>query len=123
MNFDLTNDQKMLQREVRNFAETELAPVAPQIDVSGEFPWDNIKKMAKLGLLGIIVPEKYGGSEFDFVSLAVAIEEISRICASTGVIIAVNNSLVSYPLLQFGTEEQKEKYLPPLCSGDKLGAM
>jgi len=123
MNFDLTNDQKMLQREVRNFAETELAPVAPQIDVSGEFPWDNIKKMAKLGLLGIIVPEKYGGSEFDFVSLAVAIEEISRVCASTGVIIAVNNSLVSYPILQFGTEEQKEKYLPPLCSGDKLGAM
>ncbi len=123
MNFDLTNDQKMLQREVRNFAETELAPVAPQIDVSGEFPWDNIKKMAKLGLLGIIVPEKYGGSEFDFVSLAVAIEEISRICASTGVIVAVNNSLVSYPILQFGTEEQKEKYLPPLCSGDKLGAM
>lgn len=123
MNFDLTNDQKMLQREVRNFAETELAPVAPQIDVSGEFPWDNIKKMAKLGLLGIIVPEKYGGSEFDFVSLAVAIEEISRVCASTGVIVAVNNSLVSYPILQFGTEEQKEKYLPPLCSGDKLGAM
>ena len=123
MNFDLTNDQKMLQREVRNFAETELAPVAPQIDVSGEFPWDNIKKMAKLGLMGIIVPEKYGGSEFDFVSLAVAIEEISRVCASTGVIIAVNNSLVSYPILQFGTEEQKEKYLPPLCSGDKLGAM
>ncbi|MBL7136147.1 MAG: acyl-CoA dehydrogenase [Candidatus Marinimicrobia bacterium] len=123
MNFDLTNDQKMLQREVRSFAETELAPVAPQIDVSGEFPWDNIKKMAKLGLLGIIVPEKYGGSEFDFVSLAVAIEEISRICASTGVIVAVNNSLVSYPILQFGTEEQKEKYLPPLCSADKLGAM
>lgn len=123
MNFDLTNDQKMLQREVRSFAETELAPVAPQIDVSGEFPWVNIKKMAKLGLLGIIVPEKYGGSEFDFVSLAVAIEEISRICASTGVIVAVNNSLVSYPILQFGTEEQKEKYLPPLCSADKLGAM
>jgi len=123
MNFDLTNDQKMLQREVRSFAETELAPVAPQIDVSGEFPWDNIKKMAKLGLLGIIVPEKYGGSEFDFVSLAVAIEEISRVCASTSVIVAVNNSLVSYPLLQFGTEEQKEKYLPPLCSVDKLGAL
>lgn len=123
MNFDLTNDQKMLQREVRNFAETELAPVAPKIDVSGEFPWDNIKKMAKLGLLGIIVPEKYGGSEFDFVSLVVAIEEISRVCASTSVIVAVNNSLVSYPILQFGTEEQKEKYLPPLCSVDKLGAI
>lgn len=123
MNFDLTNDQKMLQREVRNFAETELAPVAPQIDVSGEFPWDNIKKMAKLGLLGIIVPEKYGGSEFDFVSLAVAIEEISRVCATTGVIVAVNNSLAAYPILQFGNGEQKNKYLPLLCSSRKIGAI
>jgi butyryl-CoA dehydrogenase len=123
MNFDLTNDQKMLQEEVRKFAENELAPVAPEIDKSGEFPMENIKKMAELGLLGIIVPEQYGGSEFDFVSLAIAIEEISRACASTGVIVAVNNSLVTYPILQFGTEEQKKKYLPPLCSGEKLGAI
>lgn len=123
MNFDLTNDQKMLQDQVRKFADTELAPVAPDIDKSGEFPWDNIKKMAKLGLLGVIVPEEYGGSGFDFVSLAIAIEEISRVCASTGVIVAVNNSLTTYPILQFGNEEQKKKYLPPLCSGEKLGAI
>ncbi|HEC78831.1 MAG TPA: acyl-CoA dehydrogenase [candidate division WOR-3 bacterium] len=123
MNFDLTNDQKMLQDQVKKFAEAELAPVAPEIDKSGEFPWKNIKKMAELGLLGIIVPEEYGGAGFDFVSLAIAIEEISRVCASTGVIVAVNNSLVSYPILQFGTEEQKKKYLPLLCSGEKLGAM
>ncbi|UCG90990.1 MAG: acyl-CoA dehydrogenase [candidate division WOR-3 bacterium] len=123
MNFDLTNDQKMLQNQVRKFAEAELAPVAPEIDKSGEFPWDNIKKMAKLGLLGIIVPEEYGGSGFDFVSLAIAVEEISRICASTGVIVAVNNSLTAYPILQFGNEEQKKKYLPQLCSGEKLGAL
>jgi butyryl-CoA dehydrogenase len=123
MNFDLTNDQKMLKDQVRKFAETELAPTAPEIDKSGEFPWDNIKKMAKLGLLGIIVPEEYGGSSFDFVSLAIAIEEISRICASTGVIVAVNNSLCTYPILQFGNAEQKKKYLPLLCSGDKLGAI
>jgi butyryl-CoA dehydrogenase len=123
MNFDLTNDQKMLKDQVRKFAETELAPMAPEIDKSGEFPWDNIKKMAKLGLLGIIVPEEYGGSAFDFVSLAIAIEEISRICASTGVIVAVNNSLCAYPILQFGNAEQKKKYLSLLSSGDKLGAI
>lgn len=122
MNFDLRDDQKMLKDQVRKFAESELAPTAPEIDKSGEFPWDNLKKMAKLGLLGIIVPEKYGGSEFDFVSLAIAIEEISRVCASTGVIVAVNNSLVSYPILQFGNEEQKSKYLPLLCNGEKIGA-
>ena len=122
MNFDLTTDQKMLQDQVRKFAETELAPVAPEIDKSGEFPMKSIKKMAQLGLLGIVVPEKYGGSGFDFVSLAIAIEEISRVCASTGVIVAVNNSLVTYPILQFGNEEQKNKYLPVLCSGEKLGA-
>jgi butyryl-CoA dehydrogenase len=123
MNFDLTNDQKMLQDQVRKFAQTELAPVAPEIDKSGEFPWDNLKKMAKLGLLGIIVPEQYGGAGFDFVSLAIAIEEISRACATTGVIVAVNNSLTAYPILQFASEEQKKKYLPVLCSGEKIGAI
>ena len=122
MNFDLTSDQKMLQDQVRKFAEAELAPVASEIDQSGKFPWANIKKMAKLGLLGVIVPEKYGGSEFDFVSLAIAIEEVSRVCASTGVIVAVNNSLTSYPILQFGNEDQKQKFLPPLCSGEMIGA-
>jgi len=122
MNFDLTNDQKMLQEEVRKFAQSELAPLAPEIDKSRDFPWANIKKMAQLGLLGVIVPEQYGGSGFDFVSLAIAIEEISRACASTGVIVAVNNSLMTYPIVQFGNEEQKKKYLPPLCSGEKVGA-
>ena len=123
MNFELTNDQKMLQSEVRKFSENELAPLAPEIDISGEFPKESIKKLAELGLLGIFIPEKYGGSEFDFVSLAIAIEEISKACASTGVIVAVNNSLTGYPILQFGTEEQKQKYLPLLCSGEKIGAM
>ena len=122
MNFDLTNDQKMLQDQVKKFADSVLAPVAPDIDKSGEFPRDNIKKMAELGLLGIIVPEEYGGAGFDYISLAIAIEEISRACASTGVIVAVNNSLVGYPIMQFGSEEQKKKYLPLLCKGEKLGA-
>lgn len=123
MNFDLTNEQKMLQDQVRKFAEAELAPVAPEIDKTGQFPWENIKKCAKQGLLGIVVPEKYGGSGLDFVSLAIAIEEISRVCATTGVIVAVNNSLCTYPILTFGTEEQKQKYLPQLCSGEKIGAI
>jgi butyryl-CoA dehydrogenase len=122
MDFDFTNDQKMLQNQVKKFADSVLAPVAPDIDKSGDFPWDNIKKMAELGLLGIIVPEEYGGAGFDYISLAIAIEEISRTCASTGVIVAVNNSLVTYPIMQFGSEEQKKKYLPILCSGEKLGA-
>jgi butyryl-CoA dehydrogenase len=123
MNFDLTDDQKMLQDQVRKFAEAELAPVAPEIDKTGEFPWKSLKKMAKLGLLGIIIPEEYGGAGFDFVSLAIAIEEISRVCATTGVIVAVNNSLASYPILQFGNDEQKKRYLPLLASGEKIGAI
>jgi butyryl-CoA dehydrogenase len=122
MDFGLTNDQKMLQDQVRKFADAELAPVAAEIDKSGEFPWANLKKMAQLGLLGVVVPEKYGGSGFDFVSLTIAIEEISRACATTGVIVAVNNSLTTYPILQFASEEQKSKYLPLLCSGEKIGA-
>ena len=113
----------MLRDEVRKFAENELTPLAPEIDISGEFPMGSIKKLADMGLLGIVVPEKYGGSEFDFVSLAIAIEEISRACASTGVITAVNNSLCTYPILTFGNEEQKQKYLPQLCSGEKIGAI
>jgi butyryl-CoA dehydrogenase len=122
MDFELTKDQKMLQDQVKKFADAEIAPLAAEIDVSREFPWKSIKKMANLGLLGIVVPEKYGGAGFDFVSLAIAIEEISRVCSSTGVIVAVNNSLTTYPILQFGSEEQKMKYLPPLCDGSKLGA-
>ncbi len=122
MDFELTSDQKMLQDQVRKFAQAELAPLAAEIDKTGVFPMASLKKMARLGLMGIIVPEKYGGSGFDFVSLAIAVEEISRACASTGVIVAVNNSLTTYPILQFGTEDQKNKYLPPLCNGDKIGA-
>jgi butyryl-CoA dehydrogenase len=123
MDFDLNEDQKMLQDMVRKFASTELEPVAAEIDKTGEFPWDNLKKMAKLGLLGIIVPEEYGGGGLDFVSLAIAVEEISRVCATTGVIVAVNNSLTAYPIYQFGNEEQRKKFLPLLVKGEKLGAI
>jgi alkylation response protein AidB-like acyl-CoA dehydrogenase len=107
---------------VRRFAKEQIEPKAAEIDASREFPWESIRKMAELGLLGMIVPEQYGGAGFDFVSLAIAVEEISHACASTGVIVAVNNSLVAYPICTFGTEEQRAKYLPGLCSGKTLGA-
>ena len=97
MDFSLNEDQKMVQSMAREFATKELEPKAAEIDASGEFPHDSVKKMAELGLLGMVVPEKYGGAGFDFVSLAVAIEEISRACGSTGVITAVHNSLASWP--------------------------
>ncbi|MDH5684120.1 MAG: acyl-CoA dehydrogenase family protein, partial [candidate division WOR-3 bacterium] len=122
MNFDLTENQRMIQDMVRQFAKAELEPKAAEIDKTGEFPTENIKKLAELGLMGMVVPEKYGGAGFDFVSLAVAVEEISRACASTGVIVAVNNSLAAWTAYNFGTEEQREKFVRPLATGQKLGA-
>jgi alkylation response protein AidB-like acyl-CoA dehydrogenase len=122
MNFDLTENQKMIQDMVRQFAKAELEPKAVEIDKTGEFPAENIKKLAELGLMGMVIPEKYGGAGFDFVSLAIAVEEISRACGSTGVIVAVNNSLAAYTTYLFGTEEQREKFVRPLATGKKLGA-
>ncbi len=122
MDFNLTEDQIMLRNMVRDFATKELEPKAAQIDASGEFPADTIKKLAELGLLSMTIPEKYGGAAFDFLSLAIAIEEISRGCSSTGVITAVHNTLAAWPIVNWGTEEQKEKYLPRMASGELLGA-
>jgi alkylation response protein AidB-like acyl-CoA dehydrogenase len=104
MDFSFNENQKMVQEMVRRFAREQIEPKAAEIDASREFPKENIRKMTELGLLGMVVPEKYGGAGFDFVSLAIAVEEISRACASTGVITAVNNSLVAYPICNFGTE-------------------
>jgi len=122
MNFELDSNQKLIQEMVREFAVNELEPMAVEIDKTREFPWANIKKMAELGLLGMIIPEQYGGGGMDFVSLAIAVEEISKACASTGVIVAVNQSLTAYPILQFGNDEQKKKYLPILAKAEKIGA-
>ena len=123
MDFELTQDQKLVQDMVRKFALNELEPVAAEIDNSRQFPWDNIKKMAELGLLGVVIPEEYGGAGLDFLSLAIVIEEISKVCASTGVIVAVNNSLAAYPILAFGNDAQRKKYLPMLASAEKIGAI
>ena len=122
LSFELTEDQQAVREMVRDFAESEIRPIAARIDETHEFPSENVKKMAELGLLGMFVPEQYGGSGMDYMSYVIAIEELSRVCASHGVIASVNNSLVCYPLLAYGNEAQKKKYLTPLAKGELLGA-
>lgn len=120
--FNLSEDHTMVREMVRKLASEEIAPRAAEYDNTREFPWDNIKKMAELGLMGVTVPEQYGGAGMDTLAYVLVIEEISRACASTGVITAVQNSLGCYPILAFGTEEQKKKYLPLIASGQKIAA-
>jgi butyryl-CoA dehydrogenase len=122
MKLELNDNQKMIKNMVREFAEKEIAPVAAELDQKEEYPTKILEKMAKLGLLGIIVPSEYGGAGLDTVSYTTVIEEISRKCASTGVITSVHNSLVCWPIMHYGTEEQKKKYLPLLAKGEKIGA-
>jgi butyryl-CoA dehydrogenase len=119
--FELTEEQQMLQKMARDFAQNEVLPRAAEIDKSHRHPQELVKRMAELGLMGVAVPDEYGGSGMDNVSYALAMEEISRACASTGVIMSVNNSLVCDPILRFGTEAQKREFLAPLASGKKLG--
>jgi butyryl-CoA dehydrogenase len=119
--FELSEDQQAVRQMVREFAESEIRPIAAEIDDTHEFPAANVKKMAELGLLGMFVPDQYGGAGMDYVSYVIAVEEISRVCASHGVICSVNNSLVCYPLMTYCTEAQKQKYLVPLAKGEKLG--
>ncbi len=121
MNLDLTEEQQLLLRSVREFAEAEVKPHAKEIDETGRFPLDTFKKAAELGLTGIAVPENYGGAGMDHVSYAIVIEEISRVCASTGTILSVQNSLYCDPIYRFGTDEQKQKFLIPYARGEKIG--
>ncbi|MBI2485789.1 MAG: acyl-CoA dehydrogenase [Deltaproteobacteria bacterium] len=118
---ELTEEQRMIRDVARDFAENEIKPVAAELDRQGKFPTELVKKMAELGFMGIFVPEDYGGSGMDTFSYVLALEEICKACASTGVIMSVNNSLVCEPILRFGTEEQKREYLTPLARGEKLG--
>ncbi len=122
MDLSLSNDQLMVRNMAREFAQKELEPKAAEVDEKGEFPHEAIKKMAELGLLSMTIPEQYGGAGFDFLSLAIAIEEISRGCGSTGVITAVHNSLACWPIVNWGTDAQKQKYLPKMATGELLGA-
>jgi len=122
MDFDLTEEQRMFRQTVREFAEAEIAPVAEELDIKGEFPYDIVEKMADLGLFGLPVPEEYGGSDADLVTYALSVEEISRVSASMGITIAAHTSLGCMLLAYYGTEEQKQKWLVPLAKGEMLGA-
>ncbi len=121
MNFELTDIQRETQRMCRDFAARELIPNARKWDEAHEFPRSAVKQLAELGLMGVAVPEEWGGAGLDTVSYVLAMEEISRGCASTGVIMSVNNSLYCDPVLKYGTEEQKREFLLPFARGEKLG--
>ncbi|HEY5922180.1 MAG TPA: acyl-CoA dehydrogenase [Kofleriaceae bacterium] len=121
MNFTPTEDQAAVLKMAREFAQNEVLPKAAEIDREHRHPAELVKRMAELGFLGIAVPEQYGGAGFDHVSYALAMEEISRACASTGVVMSVNNSLVCDPIYRFGTDAQKQEWLTPLASGKLLG--
>jgi len=120
--FDLSEDQQAVREMVRDFAESEIRPIAAEIDETHEFPIVTTRKMGELGLMGLFVPEAYGGAGMDYVSYVIAIEELSRVCASHGVICSAHNSLVNYPILTYGTEAQKQKYLTRLAKGEWIGA-
>lgn len=122
MDFNLVEEQEMVRNSVREFARNEIAPLAREYDEAEKFPKKQIEGLAELGLLGMIIPEDYGGAGFDAVSYALALEEIAKADASVAVIVSVTNSVCCYPILSFGTEEQKQKYLVPLAKGEKLGA-
>jgi butyryl-CoA dehydrogenase len=121
MNFELSDEQRMIRDTARDFAAREVAPKAAELDKSGRWPGEIVAKMGELGLMGVAIPEAYGGAGMDTVSYALAMEEISAACASSGVIMSVNNSLFSDPVYKFGTDDQKKRVLTPVARGEKLG--
>jgi alkylation response protein AidB-like acyl-CoA dehydrogenase len=121
MRIELNEEQKLLQETVRRFAEEVVRPRAKEIDASGEFPAEFFSQAGELGLAGVAIPDEYGGAGMDAISYCLVIEEISRVCATSGVILSVNNSLVCDPILAFGSEEQKREILAPLAGGETLG--
>ncbi|HEY4057692.1 MAG TPA: acyl-CoA dehydrogenase family protein, partial [Kofleriaceae bacterium] len=121
MQFDLTEDQNAVRTTARDFATNEVLPKAAEIDREHRHPVELVKRMGELGFLGIAIPEQFGGSGLDHISYVLAMEEVCRACASTGVIMSVNNSLVCDPINRFGTEAQKKEWLTPLASGKLLG--
>jgi len=121
MDFALSEEHQLIQSTARTFAQNEVKPKAKSIDATGEFPRDTLGKAATLGFFGVVVPEAYGGAAMDHIAYSIVIEEISRACASTGVILSVCNTLYCDPILRFGTEEQKKKYVTPHARGEKIG--
>lgn len=118
----LSEKHRVVRRSVRRFCERELQPIAKEIDHEARFPWEVVEKMGRLGYFGIQVPKELGGADLDSLSYAIIIEEISRVCASLGLCVTVHNSVALYPILAFGSEEQKTKWVPPLARGEKIGA-
>ncbi len=122
MDLHLSKEHEMLRKMYREFAENEVKPLAEEVDETEEFPAETVKKLGKLGMMGIYFPKEYGGAGADVLSYAMAVEEMSKVCGTTGVIISAHTSLCCAPIFEHGTEEQKMKYLPKLCSGEWIGA-
>jgi len=122
MDFELTDEQQLIRDAVREFAETEVTPIAAELDRDHRFPYELLPKLAEMNLMGMPYPEKEGGAGADYVSYVIAIEEISRACASTGIIVSAHTSLATWPIFKFGTEAQKDQYLQDMASGRRLGA-
>ena len=122
MDFTLSKKHEMARQLFKDFAETEVKPLAQEVDETEHFPMDNVKKMGKYGFMGIPVPKEYGGQGCDILTYVMCVEELSKVCATTGVIVSAHTSLCADPILTYGTEEQKKKYLPDLASGKKIGA-
>jgi len=122
MDFELTDEQQLIREAVREFAETEIAPIAAELDRDHRFPAELIPKLSGLNLMGMPYPEKAGGAGADYVSYVIAIEEISRACASTGIIVSAHTSLATWPVYKFGTEARHDRYLADMASGRRLGA-
>lgn len=122
MNFDLNKREILFRQMIRDFAENEVKPIAAEVDEKEEFPIENVKRMGHLGIMGIPIPSEYGGAGGDNVMYSMAVEELSRVCGTTGVIVSAHTSLCVAPIYEFGNEEQKKRFLPDLCSGKKIGA-
>ena len=122
MDFNLTREQQMIKKMIREFAEKEIAPIAEYLDAEAEFPKETVAKLGELGVMGMPFPPEYGGAGADYIAYIMAVEELSKVCASHGVIVQTHNALCCWPIFTYGTEEQKRKYLPDLLSGRKLGA-
>ena len=122
MDFELTDEQQLIRDAVREFAEAEVTPIAAELDRDHRFPRELMPKLAEMNLMGMPYPEKAGGAGADYVSYAIAVEELSRACASTGVIVSAHTSLATWPVYKFGTEAQQDRYLHDMASGHRLGA-
>ena len=122
MDFELTDEQQLIRDAVREFAEAEVTPIAAELDRDHRFPYELLPKLAEMNLMGMPYPEKEGGAGADYVSYVIAVEEISRACASTGIIVSAHTSLATWPIFKFGTEAQKDRYLADMASGRRLGA-